>query len=549
MTHYTPGTPDGQQPGTPPQLSEVGTAVRPPRPRRTGLKIAVGLIALLTIGGLVFAACSPLLGLAPNRPSASPDEIAPGPKPAATLDGYYGQELSWQPCWNGKECAVAHAPLDWSEPGGDSITLALVRLPAAGGAPLGSLLVNPGGPGASGVETVAQSAEAITSEQVRNSYDIVGWDPRGVGNSSAVSCLTDAEMDEYLFGVSEAQPGSPEWLAEAEASSAEFGEACQENTGPLLGTVDTISTAHDLDMLRAVLGDQKLNYLGFSYGTSIGAQYAEAFPENVGRLVLDGAIDPTSTESETVKFQTEGFENATRAYLASCLKDANCPFEGTVDAGMAEIGELMAQANEEPLIGSDGRAVSSGTLFTAIIYPLYSQQSWPYLNDLFAEVREGKADTALALADGYYGRNADGTYRDNSFEAFMAINCLDYPRDADPERMRAQAEELAELAPTFGSFQGYGGLACANWPYPTVTPNTPVSAEGADPILVVGTTGDPATPYRWAVSLAEQLDSGVLLSFEGEGHTAYRSAGNACVDGAVDAYLLDGTLPADEARC
>lgn len=373
--------------------------------------------------------------------------------------------------------------------------------------------------------------------------------PRGVGGSSSVSCLTDAEMDEYLFSVTDAERGSPEWFAEASTSAREFGESCQKNTGALLGTVDTISTAHDLDMLRAVLGDEKLHYLGFSYGTSIGAQYAEAFPENVGRLVLDGAMDPTATESETVKFQTEGFELATRAYLADCLAGESCPFAGTVDEAMAEIGQTLHELDATPLTGTDGRLVSSGTMLTAIIYPLYSQQSWPYLDDLFASVREGDGDVALTLADGYYGRNADGTYRDNSFEAFMAINCLDYPRDADPDKMRAQAEELVKIAPTFGPFQGYGGLGCANWPYPNITPNTPVTAAGADPILVVGTTGDPATPYRWAVNLSEQLENGALLSYEGEGHTAYGSAGSTCVDSAVDAYLIEGTVPEPGARC
>jgi len=355
-------------------------------------------------------------------------------------------------------------------------------------------------------------------------------------------------MDDYLFGASpldKLEPGSEAWVDQAVQQNSEFGQTCLERTGPLLGHVDTASTVQDLDMLRSIVGDPKLNYLGYSYGTYIGARYADAYPDRVGRLVLDGAIDPTSTEAEVVREQTRGFELALRAYMADCLTRSDCPVSGSVDEAMAKWHDMIAGVEANPLTGSDGRVVGSGTLITAIITPLYSQQLWLYLDQLYASVTAGKAEVALALADSYYDR-VDGRYTSNLITAFSAINCLDYPRPLplDLPRMREEADELRRIAPTIGEFQGYGDVSCAGWPVPGVDDRAPVRAE---PILVIGTTGDPATPLRWAESLAGQLESGVLLTYEGEGHTAYGQS--ACVNDAVEQYFLTGATPAAGARC
>lgn len=517
------------------------------RHRAAGAVLAVASAGLLLLGG-----CAPLFGFSSqNESQVKPEPILPS-DPESTLAGFQGQEPVWQECGDGLECTDVYAPLDWADLSGERITLHMVKHLATGdGESQGTLFMNPGGPGASGADYVWRSAASAADPGVLESYDLIGWDPRGVGDSSAVACLDTAGLDDYLFGPEDAQyadleVGSDAWIAASQAEAAEFGASCAENTGALLGHVDTASTVQDLDMLRAIVGDPKLNYLGYSYGTYIGARYADAYPELVGRMVLDGAMDPTTTEFEVVREQTLGFEQALRAYLTDCLDRSDCPFGGTVDSALKVIGEQLDAVDAKPMQGADGRWVSSGVMLTAIIAPLYSQSNWEYLDDLFRSVDQGEADVALSLADYYYNR-VDGQYLDNSTEAFSAINCLDYPNQLDTELMRDQAAELAEIAPTIGRFQGYGDIFCAAWPERGVETREGVTAAGAEPILVVGTTGDPATPYRWAVSLADQLESGVLVTYRGEGHTAYGD--NGCVNAVVDDYFLTGAVPDRDPQC
>jgi pimeloyl-ACP methyl ester carboxylesterase len=465
---------------------------------------------------------------------------------AAELEPFYSQVLEWEACGE-QQCATAVAPLDWEAPSDGEIELALVRAPARGDR-IGSLLVNPGGPGGSGYDFIAESVEYAVGPELQQRYDIVGFDPRGVGRSTPVQCYDAEQMDEFLYGILPSERGSDEWIADVDAANRDFGAACDENTGDLLANVDTVSAARDLDLLRAILGDEQLNYLGYSYGTFLGATYAGLYPEKVGRLVLDGALDPAASVDEVNLAQAVGFEQALRAYLVDCLAGPECPFSGSVDDAADEVARLLASVEASPLQGSDGRQLGADALVTAIIYPLYSPESWTYLSDMFETVMFGEADTALFFADGYNGRQEDGTYRDNSTEAFRAINCLDYTYDADPATMRDDAAELAEAAPIIGPYFGFGDIGCAAWPAASDAERAPITAEGAAPILVVGTTGDPATPYEWAVSLADQLESGVLVSYDGEGHTAYRKS-NACVDTAVEAFLIDGTVPASDPQC
>lgn len=482
-------------------------------------------------------------------PTASTTSSPTGEEVSAELQPFYSQVLEWTSCSVGMQCATATAPLDWEYPLRDSIDLALVRQQATGGESTGSLLINPGGPGGSGVDFVADSVDYATSERLQESFDIVGFDPRGVNRSSAVSCYADpADFDEYIYGLVEGERGTDAWIDEVTEASAQFSRDCEEHTGELLGYVDTMSAARDLDLLRAILGDEKLNYLGFSYGTLLGAVYAELYPERTGRLVLDGAVDPTVSSFDLSATQAMGFESALRAYLTECVGTVECPFRGSVDEAMAEVRRLLDSLDRSPILGPDGRQLGSNTMFTSIILPLYNADTWPALNDLFTEVMAGDAEYAFFLADFYYDREQDGTYANNSTEAFLAINCLDYPTDNDRATMRAEAVELEKLAPVFGHLMSYGGTGCAEWPYPPTAQREPIHASGSADILVIGTTNDPATPYVWSENLAAQLDNGHLVTYEGEGHTAYNKS-NACVNDTVDDYLINGTVPSVDPRC
>lgn len=539
-----PGAPDVPEPSATVQ-SEPGEAAKRPLFKRPAMIAMVAMVAVVALAALV---TFPLIAALQGTPQSTvvATKLPTVPKGAGV--DFERQVPNWQACGEGMQCADVYAPLDWADLDGKRITLHLVKQPAKNGSPSGSLFVNPGGPGASGADFVMDNVDSAVQPAVQNEYDVIGWDPRGVGQSTPVTCLDAAGMDEYLFGLGATNgltEGSDEWIAAAEKESAEFGAACAKSSGALLGHVSTASTVQDLNMLRAIVGDTKLNYLGYSYGTFIGARFADTYPDRVGRLVLDGAMDPTTSLGEVVREQTLGFELALRAYATDCLKRKDCPLSGSVDEAMTSIGRLIGGVDAVPLKGSDGRLLTSSTMLTAIVTPLYSKGNWPYLDKLFASVAEGNADVGLSLADFYYDRE-DGKYTSNSTEAFSAINCLDYPSTIDAAQMRKEAAELAKIAPTIGRFQGYGDLACAGWPYQGAA-RTAVKATGANPILVVGTTGDPATPYRWAESLTHQLESGVLLTFEGEGHTAYGN--NGCVNGAVDAYLLKGVLPEKGLRC
>jgi pimeloyl-ACP methyl ester carboxylesterase len=298
-----------------------------------------------------------------------------------------------------------------------------------------------------------------------------------------------------------------------------------------------------------VLGDEKLNYLGFSYGTLLGATYAELYPENTGRLVLDGALDPTSSNFDVSITQAKGFESALRAFLADCANAEDCPFSGTADDSMLKIRALLDRLDASPIRAPDGRELGSNSMTSAVVLPLYREADWPYLRQLFDTVMKGDATLAFTLADSYNGRDpVDGSYLDNSLEARLAINCLDYVAQGDVAVMRQQAAELAAAAPVLGKQLSYGDVGCLQWPVKASTERPVIDAAGSADILVVGTTNDPATPYSWAQALAEQLENGHLVTYEGEGHTAYNKS-NACVDDTVDDFFVSGTVPATDPLC
>lgn len=503
----------------------------------------VTMLAALVAASSLLAGC--FLGGGPVTSTPT------GEKVDAALEPYYSQILTWVDCEEGMQCTTAIAPLDWNNPSsGTDIELAMVRHPATG-TKVGSLFMNPGGPGASGYDFVYDSLDYVTSKDLQASFDVVGWDPRGVGRSAPVTCYDDAGLDDYIYGLPTAVEGTDEWLAEVTKTNVDFANACLENTGEVLQFIDTQSTVHDLDMMRAIVGDEKLNYFGFSYGSDIGSYYIENFPQKVGRIVVDGATDSSISVFEVGLTQTKGFQLALENYLKACPQMFdNCPFTSDLQASLATIRELYDRYDAKPVKAPDGRMMDAGVIDIAMSMALYSQDSWEYLNDLFSEAEAGETDTAFFLADYYYGRDTDGTYLDNSLEAFLAIYCVDYPVERDPTVLAMQEALLQQASPTtYRPSPPVGDLLCANWPYQYQGPGiTALTGKGAPPVLVVSTTGDPATPYEWGVALAEQLESATLVTYNGEGHTAY-SPDNTCIATVVDDYLINGTVPASDPQC
>lgn len=513
------------------------------RLRRIAGAVAVVVAASLTLSGCLYAMI-PEGGGRPPSGATDPDTTG---VPQDLLP-FYEQSLDWGPCdadVAGFDCTVVTAPLDWTDPGdGRTIDLAVVRHRAPG-TPQGSLLTNPGGPGGSGVDFILNSLDYAVGADLIAAYDVIGFDPRGVGSSTAVHCLDTAAMDAYLYDIPQAPRGTPEWEAELTQRNHEFAEACEANSGGILEFITTVNAAHDMDLIRAVLGDARLNYLGYSYGTFLGATYANLYPEKAGRLVLDGAIDPSVSSLEVGTTQALGFESALRAYMQDCLDSGSCPFSGTVDEAMADLGALLASVDRVPLENGDGRLLGADSLMTGIIAALYSQENWPFLTQALDEALQGDPASAFVLADFYNGRE-NGEYLDNSTEAFLAYNCMDYPLEGQAAEDAAQ-ERIEREAPTIAPYWA-GPEPCLTWPYPPSGTRGEIHAEGAGPILVVGTTNDPATPYEWSESLADQLTEGVLITRVGEGHTGYNK-GNSCVDRAVEDFFLDDAVPEDGLRC
>ncbi|GAA4971884.1 alpha/beta hydrolase [Kineococcus glutinatus] len=495
---------------------------------------------------LLLGACSALGADEPEPvPVGSPTATAAEPAADPAMAEFYAQRLSWQDCGDGVQCSTLTVPVDHADPAGARTRISLVRVPATGDERLGSLVFNPGGPGVGGIPYVRAEGHQVT-DVVLEHFDVVGFDPRGVATSDPVRCLTDAETDELL-----AADATPDDAAERDALvglAAGVGRGCAARGGELAAHVDTRSAARDLDVLRAALGDDRLSFLGKSYGTFLGATYAELFPQRVGRFVLDGALDPALSEADFEAGQADGFETALAAYVADCLQQRGCPLRGTTEQGVQQVRDLLERIDAAPLDTGTARPLTQSLAQLGVAYPLYASSLWPQLTEALAQALEGGGAKLLALADAYARRGADGGYADNSNTAIYAVNCLDRPDTSTPAEVERSAVELARRSPTFGAFLAWGSLPCTTWPFPATGQPGPLRAAGSGPILVVGTTRDPATPYAWSQALAEQLAEGHLLTRDGDGHTGYR-AGSSCTDAAVDAYLVAGAVPADGARC
>jgi pimeloyl-ACP methyl ester carboxylesterase len=495
---------------------------------------------------LVLASCTLLDGGKQEQGTATakadPSIVAAAPE---GLESFYSQEVVWEPCENEFQCAKVTVPLDYAKPDGDTIQIAALKA-ASTGTKSGTLLVNPGGPGASGYDFVKDAAATHFSNPVRDTYDLVGFDPRGVKRSSPVRCLTDAERDAARAKVYALETDAG--LAAALADNKAIAAQCAEKTGPALGLIDTVSSARDLDILRAVVNDDKLNYLGYSYGTFLGSTYASLFPDHVGRMVLDGALDPSISNEELTSGQARAFEKAIHSYVAHCLQEDGCPLNGSVDDGVQQIRDLISAVQQTPRTAKDGRVVNATMFVSGLITPLYNDASWPALTQALDAAMSGDVSLMLRLADLGADRTSNGTYSSNSTFAFNAINCLDYPMVSDAAGMRAEQQRLMEDSPTLGYFFAYGGTNCVDWPYKNVRTPAPVEYTGESAIVVIGTTGDPATPVEWAASLRKQLGNASLLTWQGEGHTAYGRS-NSCIGDAVDSYLVEGKVPADNTVC
>ena len=512
------------------------------------------LAVLLCTAALTLTACADPSRGSGARGSADPD-VTSGVDSALT--SYYTQTPQWRECTktserqqfpSGLECASIAVPVDYANPSAGDTTVEIARLKATGSSPVGALFLNPGGPGGSGVDMMG-SADYFTAKEVRRKYDLVGFDPRGVDRSDGIRCLTDREMDQWRS--EPAFDPRRQSLDEVRQSSRKIGEKCHEHSSAVVSHMDTQSVARDLDVLRAVLDQPTTHYLGFSYGTEIGATYAHLFPQRAGRMVLDGAVDPTLDDRATTLAQAKGFEDNLRHFVADCQETNNdCAVAGAdVDAGMATIQRMLRSVAQDRPTVSDGRSVTPTNAIEGILVPLYSTASYPQLNSALQQALDGNLDALMAFSDSNHGREPSGKYTSNVSMAFTAVSCLDtVSNDVTDDQMARAAREMTQQAPTFGPYLGYGAAACQGWPDKPVKPLDTYRADLETPTLVIGTTHDPATPYPWAHSLQQQMGDARLLTHEGYGHTAYTS-GNPCVTRAVDDYLLDGTLPDEGATC
>lgn len=449
-------------------------------------------------------------------------------------------EIDWRNCGD-IECGTMDVPLDYGDPESETIELALIRIEAREPSRrIGVLMANPGGPGGSALDFVSIWRSLLDGD-IRDRFDIVAFDPRGVGESTPVLCH---DRLQELVAIDPDPDTDAEW-EEAKEISRLFAEDCADAAGDLLPHVGTKNVARDMDLIRESLGEEQINYVGYSYGTTIGSVYADMFPERVRAMVLDGGTDLSLPYEEVSLTQIIGFERALTAFLAWC-EEEECEFAEGSDPRTA-LEEVIAISEEEPIPapGAD-RDAGPGEVSLGIISALYSQFSWPQLARALDEALDGDGTRLVDLVDNYLQRDGDGDYP-NLIEANSAVNNVDGVCSKDPDAYRALGEEFEREAPTFGRLASTMGLVCAYWdvePDPLETPR----AAGAPPMIVIATTNDPATPYEWGKALSEQLESAVLVTYRGEGHTIY-AQGSGCIDDVVDAYLLTLAMPAEGTTC
>jgi pimeloyl-ACP methyl ester carboxylesterase len=438
------------------------------------------------------------------------------------------------------QCGKLAVPLDYAKPEGDKTELAMIRVQATDQAKrIGSLLFNFGGPGGSGVDTLAQAAKAFGPLNAR--YDLVSFDPRGVERSSGVRCGGTAEMDSFTS--LDTLPDNPETDAANDAANKKFAELCDKDSGKILPYVGTVNAARDMEVMRASLGDAKLNYFGMSYGTQLGGVYATLYPKAVGRMVLDAPLDPSVSFEQRTLVQTAGFQKAYESFLKECVREG-CDLGASVEAADRRIERLMLELSERPIQVND-RELTQGVASTGVAAALYSTLTWPLLENSLAQAFKGQGAGLMFLSDSYVGRSPDGKYS-TAMTSFPAITCVDSAERPSAQTLSKTEDAALRISPLFGS-SGAGAL-CSVWPVPGSNQAKHVDATGSAPIVVVGGKGDPATPYEWAPKLTAQLKTATLLTYEGQGHGAYLS-GNECVQRVVNDYLLQDKVPQKGATC
>ena len=501
-----------------------------------------------------------------TAPSSGATGTQPSAVPPAGLEAFYGQQLSWGPCANYStddstkqlyaksrfQCAYLTVPLDYSKPTGSTVKVGVLKVAATGTDRIGSVVMNPGGPGVSGMSSAAQTSSSAGALLQR--FDLVGFDPRGVGSSQpAIRCHTDAEQDADRAHVDRTR--TPADIAEADARAEQLAKRCVElssadsiEASSFLGLIGTVDVAKDVDVLRAALGDSRLTFLGFSYGTSIGTQYAEQFPGNVRAMLLDGAVDPDADPATESLGQATGFQAAFDDFAKWCAQQAGCVLGADAANATATYQALTRPLLDKPASLPDGRVLSYDDAITGTFAALYAEALWPYLLQGLQQLAQGDGTVLMAVADTYLERDAHGHYT-NVMDALSGVNCMDNPRLGKATRLQI-AEQLAKAAPFMDNGDPAVALksVCDFWPAePTLTPHVP-DVPGLAKVLVISTTKDPATPYQAGVNLAKYL-GGTVLTVEGTRHTAYLGAGIACVDDIGNAYLIDLKLPAEGTTC
>jgi pimeloyl-ACP methyl ester carboxylesterase len=463
----------------------------------------------------------------------------------SSLAQYQSQKLTWSTCYDSFECTYLQVPVDYLNLKDGRFNLRVLRHKTTSQRKkIGSLVINPGGPGASGVD-YAYNSEYIFGPSLLEKYDIVGFDPRGVGQSNPIRCLTNSETDASL--ATDSKPDNQRELNALVKEMRQYVSRCESRTRDILH-YSTADSARDMDLLRAALGEKKLNYLGVSYGTYLGTLYANFFPSKVGRMVLDGAISPIVNSTDQNLTQAIGFDSALDAFIADCYTRSKCVLKQPIAAARLQIISLFHNAARRPLSSGKSRVVTESLVVLGTASALYDRATgWPQLRAAIKQSQTGAGDNFLALADQYAQRNSDGTYGSNESDAQFVIDCLDWKGPRTTAEMVGEAKIFADKAPVFGPYLAYSGLACQFFPKLAIA--SPVIKKiSTTPIIIVGTTRDPATPYSWSLDLHRTILNSRLVSLNGDGHTGY-GHGSSCVDSAVNHYFLTGIPPAQNLTC
>ncbi len=505
-------------------------------PRRTPLRL------LLPVGALILAGCSGITSHGTATPPAPNPAVHLGPasSPTTTQAPLPVAPIQWSRC-GALECGSVTVPVDYEHPQGPTVAIAVARHPAEIPTErIGSLVINPGGPGGSGIDDLPNELSVLTPELL-DRFDIVSFDPRGVERSSPVRCASGAGGGGTAGPLTDPVPTTPTAAQALLTNDREFAAACERDSGTVLPFVGTVDTARDLDRIRAALGDAQLTFIGHSYGTLLGAVYSQEFPTHVRAMALDGAIDPALSTTEYASEQASSLETELQSFFAWCASTPRCGWRPVGDP-TASLLALIQQSRTEPLATPGGGTAGPGEIYNALLAGLESQSSWPALAGALAQSASGNGTPVTQMSTRYDTGGAP-----NAALAEQAIDCLDHPVDRDPGSYPALAASLGRAAPVFGPLLAWGLLGCATWPVlPTRAP-APVSDPGAPPILVIGTTGDPVTPYAWAVALSRELTGSSLLTWQGQSHVAYFYS--PCVRAAVQTYLVAGMLPSSGTVC